>query len=954
MSNTTVKFITKEYSIPEDLLVYLDLLDLTNDVRMALNKKFYQLLRNEEVGCIGDDKIRPEIDKQIGRFIAKLMEVGVYDRTVTDYLSGNKGFELIANVNNAAFLKMKELLIQELDEYKAGVEDALYKRDSSITGMGFSIWSGSFVNHAIYAAMEASTLNKQEAAANREYQREIDALHNSITSRHDGAKKTYIDTVYIPNMEAAIAVFSFELLDTYISDLIINGKLDKSVLNYINIDRSNDLLKNLDLSPNKEVILHKAFEACPYNLQVYGQALNCGLMDYATYQTAQYFRQGKNILFSLVGNLGEVEYPNKFRINYGVAAKMAEFTQSDVISVLQAKTKDYVASLIKAYGDAVKTLDNSVQTTKMMSDLPEQTILAGSSASRGKAASYINGIVSKTVWTELTTQCGYTDLLDRIKVQVPGAEPDTTKHDVDSLLEERLYPVLEKARQSREIEILKKRDEEAKTKAAEAEKARRTAERNKKIVKLSIVAAIVIVAIVIASTIINKVSNTKAYQGMAGEFCVYRVINEDGEERDDFNWWLSIGEDGTIKMSSWSYAFDDTEVDSYSGNLKNKANFRKFEDYRIEEFCADVAEYEEALYCYEFHIADAWYEFDGYIICWQYQNGKIIDVYCNDYRYSFVETSDDYSFSEWEKEINSDQLSENVQKLVDNIDLPKGDEYTKAVTLLEAGKYEDALLIFTNLKGYKDSDELALECKYNIAENLMSEGEYAKAYRAFVEIDNYRDSISKAVAALNAELQNCKVGDIIQFGEYEQDGNLENGSELIDWIILDIQNGKALVISKFALDVKSYNTHSADYVTWENSSIRTWLNQTFVASAFHSGEIGMILDAEVPADKNPVYDEIDAGNTTTDKVFLLSIDEAKKYLPTWDERKCEATAYIDKKYDQFSIFMRDGFCDWWLRTPGEEQDKAAYVSSYDDIVFSGDLVFLDQAVRPAMWIEIVE
>ena len=691
MSNITVKFIDRDYSVPEDLLVYLDLLDLTNDVRMALNKNFYQLLRNEEVGCIGDEQIRPEIDKQVGRFIAKLMEAGVYDRTVTDYLNGNKGFELISKVNQTALSKMKELFIQELDEYKAGVEDALYKRDSSITGMGFSIWSSSFVNHAIYAAMEASTLNKQEAAANKEYQREIDALHRSITSKHDGAKKTYIDSTYIPNMEAAIAVFAFELLDTYISDMIKNGKLDKSILSYINIDRSNDLLKNLDLSPNKEAILHKAFEACPYNLQVYGRTLNHGLMDYATYQTAQYFRQGKNILFSLVANLGEVEYPGKFKVNYVAAEKMAEFTQSDVISVLQAKTKDYVASVVKAYGDTVRMLDNRQQAAKIMSELSETAILSGGSASKGKASAYINGIISQNVWSELTEKCGYTDLLDKIKAQVPGAESATTKHDVDLLLEEKLYPMLEEARQIRENEITKRREDEARQRATEAEKARLTAERNKKFKKVGLVAAIVVIIIAIASTIITKTTNAKAYQKMAGEFCVYRVINDDGEERDEFNWWLSISEDGTMKMSSWSYAFDNTTVDSYSGALKNKADFRKFEDYRIEDYCADISEYEEALYCYEFHIADEWDEFDGYIVCWQYHNGKIVDVYCDDYRYSFVQTSDDYSFNKWESEINSDKLSKNVQKLIDGIDVSEEDAIEEIETLISSGNYDEAV-----------------------------------------------------------------------------------------------------------------------------------------------------------------------------------------------------------------------------------------------------------------------
>lgn len=217
MSNITVKFIDREYSVPEDLLVYLDLLNLTNDVHMALNKSFYQLLRNEEVGCIDDEQIRPEIDKLVGRFIAKLMEAGVYDRTVADYLNGNKGFELISKVNQTALSKMKELFIQELDEYKAGVEDARYKRDSSITGMGFSIWSSSFVNHAIYAAMEASALNKQEAAANKEYQREIDVLHRSITSKHDGAKKTYIDSTYMQHTILSTPYIQKHFLREYVS-----------------------------------------------------------------------------------------------------------------------------------------------------------------------------------------------------------------------------------------------------------------------------------------------------------------------------------------------------------------------------------------------------------------------------------------------------------------------------------------------------------------------------------------------------------------------------------------------------------------------------------------------------------------------------------------------------------------------------------------------------------------
>ena len=991
------------------------------------------------------------------------------------------------------------------------------------------------MNHAIYAAMEASTLNKQEAAANKEYQREIDALHRSITSKHDGAKKTYIDSTYIPSMESAIAVFAFELLDTYISDMIKNGKLDKSILNYINIDRSNDLLKNLDLSPNKEAILHKAFEACPYNLQVYGKTLNHGLMDYATYQTAQYFRQGKNILFSLVANLGEVEYPSKFKVNYVAAEKMAEFTQSGVISVLQAKTKDYVASVIKAYGDTVRMLDNRQQAAKIMSELSEAAILSGSSASKGKASAYINGIVSQNVWTELTEKCGFTDLLDKIKAQVPGAESATTKRDVDLLLEDKLYPMFEEARQIRENEITKKREDEAKQKAAEAEKARLTAKRNKKIKKIGLVAAIVVIIIAIASTIITKTTNAKAYQNMAGEFCVYRVINDDGAERDEFNWWLSIGEDGTMQMSSWSYAFDDTTVDSYSGALKNKADFRKFEDYRIEDYCADISKYEEALYCYEFHIADEWDEFDGYIVCWQYHNGKIVDVYCDDYRYSFVETSDDYSFSKWEGEINSDNLSKNVQKLIDNIDVSEEDvieeienlissgnydktveaivasklsdqqknayydslvkkidfksfdvnglvinipehwyiedysdpyirsardseegslltwyikcmgtidqvvrdgddgwrrdndyspttvagceeayirrelskevdvdevysvidyyvvcqgsvykiqyfayderffeqemhmlwdrveftnyaenradiqeqKYLDAIELFDEGKYEEALSIFATLEGYKESEQKITECnnaitdgKYNSAIALINEGKYKDALVLLDEVGDYKDATDlKQKYALLA----CETGDVITFGAYEQDNILDNGAEAIEWVVLERDGNKALVISRYCIEWLPFHDTITE-VGWKNSSIRSWLNNTFLNGAFTAQEKKSIISTQ---HTNPdFYDDSEGERnwlgTTTDTVFLLSSGEADKYFSSDSARQAEGTEYACNKGKSASWY-------WWLRS-ANNIEYAGFVSEGE--LGYGEEVDRNMGIRPAMWIEI--
>lgn len=691
MSNIEVHFLGKEYSIPADLQTYLELLKVTEEIKANIFRDFLRKLSNSETPCIDDSAMLAEIEKQVGKLIVRLTDNGIYDRTVNDYLQENEGYKLISKVNKDALEEAKRSLSQQMSDWLEGYEGAIQKKNASVTGLGFSIWSSSFVNHAIYAAMEASKVSEQEKAATKAYQKDMAELDARLNSRKNEDERRYIANTYKPHMEAAITVFAYELLDTFISDLIKYGKLDKDVLNHIHIDRSNDLLKNLELSQNKEAVLHKAFEACPYNLKVYAKALDYNLLDHASYQTALYFKQGHYLMITLMDRLGKPEYPNKFQINYDIAAQIADFTNNDVTVFLKEWTKEYAMAVVKAYGNTVRMLSSCQEAYKIMSELSDTAILTGSSTSKGKARAYINGIVSQKVWAELAEKCGYTDLLSKIKAQVPGSEAAITKRDVDLLLEEKLYPMLEEARQIRENEITKKREDEARQRAAEAEKARLTAERNKKLKKVGLVAAIVVIIIAIASTIITKTTNAKAYQNMAGEFCVYRVINDDGEERDEFNWWLSIDEDGTVNMSSWSYAFDNTTVNSYSGSLKNKADFRKFEDYHIEDYCASTTEYEKAQYCYEVHLSDEWDEFDGYIVCWEYQNGKIVDVYCDDHRYSFVEAGDDYSFYKWEKEIDSDGLSKNVQKILDNINVSEGDAIERVENLIGDGDYEKAV-----------------------------------------------------------------------------------------------------------------------------------------------------------------------------------------------------------------------------------------------------------------------
>ena len=76
-------------------------------------------------------------------------------------------------------------------------------------------------------------------------------------------------------------------------------------------------------------------------------------------------------------------------------------------------------------------------------------------------------------------------------------------------------------------------------------------------------------------------------------------------------------------------------------------------------------------------------------------------------------------------------------------------------------------------------------------------------------------------------------GDIVTFGSYEQDKNLNNGSEDIEWLVLGItKDGKSmLLISRYCLDWVQFNDEKVG-VTWEDSYVREWLNDTFLNEAF--------------------------------------------------------------------------------------------------------------------------
>ena len=223
--------------------------------------------------------------------------------------------------------------------------------------------------------------------------------------------------------------------------------------------------------------------------------------------------------------------------------------------------------------------------------------------------------------------------------------------------------------------------------------------------------------------------------------------------------------------------------------------------------------------------------------------------------------------------------------------------------------------------------------------------------------------------------QSVSVGSVVSFGRYEQDNNLSNGAELIEWIVLDIQDGKCLLTSRYGLFCSQFYTgdeqDKATEVTWANSSLRDKLNAEFFNSAFSPDEQDAICTTEIADDQKIDYDGLVDCNTDTvyDKVFVLDVKQAGQYFKASlaevpnIQSQVAPTEYAKANNTWFSDTRKtiDGKAAgwWWLRTCGlhiSDKNRDAWCAAG---IGSDGVIYLHSGVndrraciRPSLWINL--
>lgn len=179
----------------------------------------------------------------------------------------------------------------------------------------------------------------------------------------------------------------------------------------------------------------------------------------------------------------------------------------------------------------------------------------------------------------------------------------------------------------------------------------------------------------------------------------------------------------------------------------------------------------------------------------------------------------------------------------------------------------------------------------------------------------------------------------------------------ITWEILHKEGARMLLVSEYCLDWEFYDGNCpflgpAAQTTWEKCTIRDDLNGAFFESAFTDEEKAMILTTDVHTEDEPAFGTR-GGADTRDKIFLLSATEVLRYYGEDGDTRRSRTAMVGASVDKDSVELYGYMHEWWLRTPGESQDKVAYVNWQGYIIREGMSSDADEVgIRPAMWIDL--
>ena len=208
-------------------------------------------------------------------------------------------------------------------------------------------------------------------------------------------------------------------------------------------------------------------------------------------------------------------------------------------------------------------------------------------------------------------------------------------------------------------------------------------------------------------------------------------------------------------------------------------------------------------------------------------------------------------------------------------------------------------------------------------------------------------------------------GDSVIFGSYEQDGDSSNGTEPLEWLVLDRDGDRALLLARYGIEAVSWDEEQ-ELETWEVTNLYLMMNRKLYAYAFSAEERKALIQV------TPM--EYDALSSSEERLlykgytFLLETDNVTEgkgqdetmFFPTKDSRVTIPTAAVVKD-NGWMLSDYSGAPAPWLLTVTGTTDGSFSEVEFARVMADGSISFGDEAVeenyvliRPAIWVDVTK
>lgn len=218
------------------------------------------------------------------------------------------------------------------------------------------------------------------------------------------------------------------------------------------------------------------------------------------------------------------------------------------------------------------------------------------------------------------------------------------------------------------------------------------------------------------------------------------------------------------------------------------------------------------------------------------------------------------------------------------------------------GEYRAALNCYAEAEHIPGVGKLQRYCYYQLAVKAEGHGQEKKAMKLYRLAGNHQDAAEHTAALEKKLLQQAVVGDKVPFGGR-------------NWIVLEKQSDRVMMQTASAPQFKKFDQDGA---LWEDSSLKSWLDNSFLSQDYSEQEQEMVLQTDTK------------GQDSMDKVFLLSEREYRKYRDLIPE--------IQNR--------------WWLCDNTIEPNHAKCVLGSEILTVPADTKKI--GVRPVMWVTTAE